>query len=100
MPFEGRIERPPSYDGAERARYAAKAERWTVNQAQRLNCSADEILDAIKAGWLPENVESITSRYALEGVPPPRDDVPSWADARLGAKLRKAKPVTCVTQAA
>ncbi len=55
----------------EQARAAAveKARRWTEGQAARLGTNADCILEAVKRGWLPENIEAVSSKYALEDDP-------------------------------
>lgn len=47
----------------------AKAGRWTAEQAERLSTSPAVILDAIKRGWLPDQIEGVESKYRLEGVP-------------------------------
>ena len=56
----------------ELARKAAvvKATAWTAEQAAGLQTSPEEILAAVRRGWLPEDIEAVTSRYALEDVPP------------------------------
>ena len=56
----------------EQAREAAveHADAWTRGQAARLQTSPAVILDAIKRGWLPENIQEVTSRYAFEDAPP------------------------------
>ena len=33
--------------------------------------------------WLPEDIEAISSKYALEGHPPPLEGVPEWIDAKI-----------------
>ncbi len=55
----------------EQARAAAveKARRWTAGQAARLDTSPEEILAAVRRGWLPENIEEGTSKYQLEDGP-------------------------------
>ena len=40
--------------------------------------------------WLPEQIEAVTSKYALEGHPPSLEDVPEWTDILI-AKKCKAK---------
>lgn len=47
----------------------AKGWAWTAGQAARLNTSPEEILEAIKRGWLPTDIERIENRYALESDP-------------------------------
>ncbi len=49
----------------------AKAERWTAAQAARLDTLPEAILETVLRGWLPEQIEAVTSRYALEDHPPP-----------------------------
>ena len=68
----------------------AKAECWTEGQAARLDTSPEEILATVGRGWLPEQIEAVTSRYALEGHPPPLEDVSEWIDILI-AKQGKAK---------
>ncbi len=41
-------------------------------------------------GWLPEQIEVVSSKYALEGNSPPLEDVPEWIDILI-AKQCKAK---------
>lgn len=61
-------------DWSEDARRAAveKAERWTREQAERLGYETEEILAAIRRGWLPEEVEALAVAEAdqLDGPPP------------------------------
>lgn len=47
----------------------AKANEWTAAQAARLNTSPEEILAAVRRGWLPENIEAVDSKYRLEDDP-------------------------------
>ena len=56
----------------ETARLAAvaKADRWTAGQAVRLDTTPEVILDAVRRGWLPDDIEATRSKYALEGNPP------------------------------
>ena len=68
-----------------------KANEWTAGQAARLQTTPAVILAAILRGpWLPEQIEVVTSKYALEGHPPPLEDVPEWIDI-LVAKQCRAK---------
>ncbi len=53
----------------------SKSERWTAGQAARLNTTPAVILEAVRRGWLPEGIEAISSKYALEGHPPPLERV-------------------------
>jgi hypothetical protein len=39
---------------------------------------------------LPEQIEGVSSKYALEGQPPPLEDVPEWTDILI-AKRTKAR---------
>ncbi len=39
-------------------------------------------------GWLPEHIEGVSSRYALEGNPPPLEDVSEWIDILIGKQCR------------
>ena len=56
----------------EAARKAAvqKGDAWTLGQAARLEVMPKEILAAVRRGWLPENIESVSSKYHLEDNPP------------------------------
>ena len=75
----------------EAARVAAvqKARRWTAGQAARLNTSPVAILEAIRRGpWLPEQLEQVRSKYALEDHPPPLEGVEPWMDRK--PKIRRA----------
>lgn len=40
------------------------------------------ILEAVRRAWLPEDIESVSSKYALEGNPPPLEGVESWMDGK------------------
>jgi len=37
---------------------------------------------------LPEQIEGISSKYALEGHPPPLEDVPEWIDILIAKQCR------------
>ncbi len=39
-------------------------------------------------GWLPEQIEAVSSKYALEGHPPPLEDVPEWTDILIAKQCR------------
>ncbi len=56
----------------ERLRQSAveRANRWTEREAARLGVSPENILEAIKRGWLPTDIQEVTNRYALEDHPP------------------------------
>ena len=73
-----------------RARKAAlnSGERWTLAQAARLDASSEEILVAVRRGWLPEQIEGVTSKYALEDDPPPLEGVPDWVDAKIDRAVK------------
>ncbi len=63
------------------------------------------ILEAIRERvWLPEQIEKVTSRYALEGGPLPLEGVEPWIDRaidrRAKALVAKAKPSTTALAAA
>jgi len=60
-------------DGRERCR--ERSEAWTATQAQRLAVSPGDVLEAIKRGWLAEEVEALpcVSARKLAGKPPLRD---------------------------
>ncbi len=52
---------------------------------------ASRILDSRKtkgAGLLPEHIEAVSSRYALEGNPPLLEDVPEWIDILVAKQCR------------
>ena len=55
----------------------AKAEAWTRKQADWLNTRPTVILEAVRHGGLPADIEGVESKYALEGIPPPLDSSPS-----------------------
>jgi len=46
----------------------------------------EAILEAVRRGWLLEDIGGVSSRYALEGNPPPLEGVPDWLDAKIKAK--------------
>ena len=75
------------YDEVARVESRRKAEHWLVRQAARLDTTPQVILKAIRErAWLPEQIVKVTSRYALEGKPPPLEGVPDWIDARIKAQ--------------
>lgn len=89
-----------------RARVAAveKAEAWTAAQAARLQTNCDFILEAIRERcWLPEQIEKVTSRYSLVGIPPTLTGVEGWVDAKIirdrTAKARAASHPTAMAVA-
>jgi hypothetical protein len=55
-----------------------------------LNTTPEEILATVRRGWLPEQIEGVSSKYALEGHPPPLESVPEWIDPMI-AKQCKAR---------
>ena len=70
-------------------RYRMIAERWTAGQAARLQTMPEAILKAIRRGpWLPDQIEGVESKYALEGNPPPIEDVPEWIDVLIAKQCR------------
>jgi len=72
------------FDNEARERAVAKAERWTRNQAERLDTTTDVILAAIRERcWLPEQIAAVSSRYVLEGLPPLLAGVLPIVDARI-----------------
>lgn len=75
------------YDEVARVESRRKAEHWTKSHAARLGTTPQVVLEAIRErAWLPEQIVRVTSRYALEGKPPPLEGVPDWIDARIKAK--------------
>lgn len=48
-----------TYSHSARMRARARAERWTRNQAARLGVGREEILEAIKRGFLPDFIAII-----------------------------------------
>ncbi len=88
---------------AEQLRVSAveKARRWTINQAARLDTSPEVILEAIRRGpWLPEQIEGVESKYALEGIPPELVGVEPWVDAAIEKRAKaRAKGDTAMAAA-
>ncbi len=80
-------ERPFVYDGDALLRYRKIAERWTEGQAARLGMTPDEILEAVHRGWLPEQIAIVSSKYALEGHPPPLEDVSEWINILIAKRM-------------
>ncbi len=39
-------------------------------------------------GWLPGQIEVVSSKYALEGNPPPLEDVSEWIDILIAKQCR------------
>ena len=56
----------PSHEGY----YVKQARLWTADQAARLDRTPEEILAAVRRGWLPEDIEGVESKYHLEDGPP------------------------------
>lgn len=72
------------YSECARTAAVARAKKWTRSQAERLGTSPEVILDAIRErAWLPEQIEEVTRRYALEYPPPPLAGVPDWFDMEI-----------------
>ena len=47
------------------------------------------ILEAIRRGpWLPEQIEGVSSKYALEGNPPELVGVEPWVDAAIERRAK------------
>ncbi len=81
----------------EQARKAAvaKADAWTLGQAARLEVMPKEILEAVRRGWLPENIAAARTKYALEDDPPQLQGVDHWVDEEIDRKARaKARRAT------
>ena len=57
---------------------------------ERLDALRVAQLHASGLGGLPEQIEVVSSKYALEGNSPPLEDVPEWIDMLI-AKRTKAK---------
>ena len=39
-------------------------------------------------GWFPEQIEVVSSKYRLEGHPPPLEGVPEWTDILIAKQCR------------
>jgi hypothetical protein len=72
----------------EQLRQSAVANEWTEGQATRLDTTPEVILEAIRRGWFPEQIEAVTSRYALEDNPPLLEGVPEWTDILIAKQCR------------
>ncbi len=81
------------YVERERLAAVAKAERWTAGQAARLGTSPDEILEVVRRGWLPEQIEGVSSKYAVEGNPP------LCAEIHQGIERIRRAPIVAVRNA-
>ena len=53
-----------------------------------MNTTPEVILEAVRRGWLPEQIEKVSSKYALEAHPPPLEGVEPWMDRK--PKIRRA----------
>ncbi len=50
---------------------------------------SEVILEAVRErAWLPEQIEGVSSKYALENHPPPLEGVESWVDAKIDRKAK------------
>ena len=77
------------YDEAPRVEARRRAERWTAHQAARLHTTPENILEAIRErAWLPEDIEGVSSKYALEGNPPELVGVEPWVDAAIERRAK------------
>ena len=91
--------------GEELARVEAveQANRWTAGQAARLQTTPEVLTAAILRGWLPENIEAASSRFALEYKPPPLPGVSfrdsNMIDRKARAAVRRAKGNTAMALA-
>ena len=45
------------------------------------------ILETVRRGWLPEDIEGGSSWYALEGHPPPLEDVSEWINILIAKRM-------------
>ena len=71
----------------ERKFFVRRAEIWTRVQAKRLGYSGDEILDAVRRGWLAEDIEALATTDAdklrlspAKANPPSRSPKPATED--------------------
>ena len=78
---------------ASRVAAVAKANRWTLIQAARLELMPKEITAAVRRGWLPEQIEGVSSRYVLEGNPP------LCAEIHQGIERIRRAPIVAVRNA-
>lgn len=76
------------FNEQERRAAIERAEHWTADQAARLQTTPAVILEAVRRGWLPGDIEAARSKYALEGNPPPLEGVEPWMDRK--PKIRRA----------
>lgn len=74
--------------------------------AEVLDATPEALLEAIrKRGWIPEQIEKVTSAYALKGKPPRLEGIEPWIDAKIvrdykaKAKARAAKASTAMETA-
>jgi hypothetical protein len=68
---------------AARKRYVAMAAERLKRVSERLGVTELEITEALKRGWLWEQIEAVGSRYHLESLPPALPDVPAFVDFRI-----------------
>ena len=45
-------------------------------------------MEAVTCGWLPEQIEAVSSKYALEDHLPPLEDVSEWIDILIARQCR------------
>ena len=57
------------FNQSDRKFHSKRAKAWTEGQAKRLGVSPEEILEAIRRGWLPEHVELIETSSQLQDEP-------------------------------
>ena len=53
-----------------------------------MNTTPEVILEAVRRSWLPEQIEGVSSKYVLEGHPPPLEDVLDWIDILIAKQCR------------
>ena len=76
------------FNERERMAAVAKAEAWTRDQAARLDTTPEEILAAIRRGWISEQIEDLPIAKApdLQARPPELEGVPRWIDGKAGKR--------------
>ena len=67
----------------ERDSQTLRRDEEQLRQSARLGMTPEVILETVRLGWLPEQIEGVSSKHALEGQPPPLEDVSEWIDMLL-----------------
>ena len=70
-----------------------RAGPWLAAAGTRLDTTPETILETVRRGWLPEQIEAVSSKYRLEGNPPELVGV-EWIDAKIDRRVKAMATAT------